>query len=632
MKKILHLVQIALIFMCGLDMNAQTSNPLNSNVVKFVNEYQCPYDISDNKEHVVIQGYSESSSYYWSEATGIVPMAGYAFSVSNDGVVAGWYTDESGYNVAGRWYPESEKWEFLGMNPDVPEFTDMEYNSAWTMSHDGEKIGVMQFDASWNTFAYVWSEEKGYEQISSGGYSMMRPNGMDDDGSVVAGYYVNDIGARAPCYWLDGEFFEISTISGEAMNVSPDGNYVCGTFKDTEGNGFIYNIKDEELIIIENTIAPGTSMMIMCVTNEGYAYGYVNTGGPTALNMRKGIAYVEEELMLFEDYLLVNGVNDAESWNVYTVNDVTPDGKTFIGAANMKGVDYTFMVTIEDAVCDSPSNLTYTVDENDYNTITLNWDAPADPVGVTYEIYPSYTSIDPLYTGITETSFTIENLDAGYYSFLVRANWNGECLSNTSNAVNVKIDPCDPRDMCEITIKMLDGYGDGWNGAHINIVGNNNNFPYEVGLKNEGLDTVVVNLPLCPDTYKFTWNFGEYDEEIFFSISFDGNELFRADYGDIDYKFEHLFLEYELSCDNETSLHENLSSALEVCPNPVNDKLIMMTKENIKEIDIYTLTGVCVYKVTDSNKIIDVSQLDRGVYFIKVRTENEEMIKPFVKN
>ena len=34
-------------------------------LIKIANEYLCPYDISDNKKHVVIQAWGEGLSYYW---------------------------------------------------------------------------------------------------------------------------------------------------------------------------------------------------------------------------------------------------------------------------------------------------------------------------------------------------------------------------------------------------------------------------------------------------------------------------------------------------------------------------------------------------------------------------------------
>ena len=638
MNKFLRLVlTYALLISCSI-IYAQ-SNPKVSVVtedgyelIKIANEYHCPYDISDNKKHVVIQAWGEGLSYYWSEETGVIEFSGNGYAVSDEGVVAGWFVNEELYNVAGLWHPDTQKWEFLGMNPDMPEYADFDYNSAWTMSNDGKKLGIMQFDAAWNTYTYVWSEREGYTKLSNGQSTVTRPQAMNNDGSVVAGFYVDDMGYRAPCYWIEGNLFPISSYLGESWGVSPNGRFVCGNLKNSQNNAFIYDITNEELILIPKTLAGASgSMTALCVTDNGDVFGFASPDNPADYYARRGFAYVEGELMFFEDYLMINGVAEADSWSTYCVNSVTPDGKTFLGAANMKGLDYTFAITIGEAPCAAPENLTYTIDENNYNTITLNWDAPENAENVTYEIYTSYTEIDPIYQGITETSFTIEDLDAGYYRFLVRANWGGECLSNPSNAVDPIIYPCDTKDMCELTFEMLDGYGDGWNGAYISIVGSNNEFTYSIGLEKEGLETVTKTISLCPDKYTFVWNSGEFDEEISFAIIFNEVEIYKAGIEDIGYMFGEWFLEYEINCGESIADIDN--SSINLHPNPVNDRLYIETEVEVEEVVVYDVYGRCqeLSAVSCQPSVIDVSGLNSGVYFVKVVTSEGETIKKIIK-
>lgn len=607
-------------------------------IIKIMNEHACPYDISENKKHVVIQAYGEGSSYYWSEETGVIPIDGYCFSVSDEGVVAGYYVNEEGFSVAGLWYPETQEWEFLGMNPDMPEFIpdNLEYNQAWAMSNDGKTVGVMQFDEVWNTATYLWSETNGYVRLPNGGSNVTRPNAINDDGTVVAGIFTDDIGYRAPCYWVDGEIHQISSYAGEAMNVSANGRYICGGLKDSKNSAFIYDIENEELTMIENTLTDVLGgMTAMCVTDNGDAFGYISAFSAD-YNSRRGFAYVDGELMLFEDYLITNGVQDAVNWKVYSVNSVTSDGKTFIGAAEMKDEDYTFALTIDDEECEAPTNLTCVTDENDNSTITLSWNAPENPVDVTYEIYTSYNAIDPIFYGLTENSITIDNLAPGYYRYLVKANWGGECLSNPTNAVDVTIFPCNNNEMCELTFNMLDGYGDGWNGAFIEIRSSNNDFSYKVGLEKEGLDTVTKTLSLCPDNYTFVWNRGDFDEELSFTIVFNGEEIYRLDVGDIDALFETVFLKYEIDCagDNINDIEHN--STLNIYPNPVEDKLFLATEIHIEEIAIYDIYGRHTISQqaneTTSQQVIDVDDLNSGVYFVKIKTDDGNIVKRFIKN
>ena len=642
MKIFIHLALVCAFLFNGFALKAQVPEirvlqEEGGEIIKILNDHHCPYDISDNKKHVVIQAYAEASSYYWSEETGVIAFDGSGFAVSDDGVVAGFFANESGYNVAGLWHPDTREWEFLGMNPDIPEFADIDYNSAWTMSNDGKKVGVMQFDEAWNTYTYIWSKEDGYVKLSNGQSTNTRPQGMSSDGKVIAGFFVDDMGYRAPCYWSNWEtgnkLFTITSSLGESWGVSPNGEYVCGGLKNSKGNAFTYHTIKHELTLIENTLTEGGGdMTALCVTDNGDAFGYINSAdNPADYKLRRGFAYVDGELMFFEDFLMTNGILDADSWSVYSVDSVTADGKTFIGAAKMKGQDYTFAVTIPEAECDAPDNLTYTIDENFHNSITLSWDAPENPVDVTYEIYTSYTEIDPIYQGITETSFTIDNMEAGYYKFLVKANWGGECLSNASNSVSPVIYPCAQNGMCEITFNMLDGYGDGWNGAYIDIIPESSDFTYSVGLEKEGLETVTKNISLCPDNYTFVWHRGEFDEEISFSILFDGAEIYKADTGDIDYMFPVSFLEHKINCAANIDEAEQ-TSPLNLYPNPVNDKLYIVTEAEIEDVVVYDVFGRQQSTVNGQQSLsIDMSDLNSGVYFVKIYTDNGNFVKRIIK-
>ena len=642
MKIFIHLALACAFLFNGFALKAQVPEirviqEEGGEIIKILNDHHCPYDISDNKKHVVIQAYAEASSYYWSEETGVIAFDGSGFAVSDDGVVAGFFANESGYNVAGLWHPDTREWEFLGMNPDIPEFADIDYNSAWTMSNDGKKVGVMQFDEAWNTYTYIWSKEDGYVKLSNGQSTNTRPQGMSSDGKVIAGFFVDDMGYRAPCYWSNWEtgnkLFTITSSLGESWGVSPNGEYVCGGLKNSKGNAFTYHTIKHELTLIENTLTEGGGdMTALCVTDNGDAFGYINSAdNPADYKSRRGFAYVDGELMFFEDFLMTNGILDADSWSVYSVNSVTADGKTFIGAAKMKGQDYTFAVTIPEAECDAPDNLTYTIDENFHNSIILSWNAPENPVDVTYEIYTSYTEIDPIYQGITETSFTIDNMEAGYYKFLVKANWDGECLSNASNSVSPVIYPCAQNGMCEITFNMLDGYGDGWNGAYIDIIPESSDFTYSVGLEKEGLETVTKNISLCPDNYTFVWHRGEFDEEISFSILFDGAEIYKADTGDIDYMFPVSFLEHKINCAANIDEAEQ-TSPLNLYPNPVNDKLYIVTEAEIEDVVVYDVFGRQQSTVNGQQSLsIDMSDLNSGVYFVKIYTDNGNFVKRIIK-
>lgn len=594
-------------------------------------QYHFPYDISDNKQHVAIQAFGESQSFYWSEGAGLIPIVGTVFAVSDDGIVAGYYPDEQGNNVAGLWYPDVQQWQFLGMNPDYPNFfaENPDYNGAWAMSNDGLYVGVMQFQEDWSTSTYIWTPNDGYTQLPNGTSTQTRPNGISADGSVVVGHGTDEIGYWTVCYWKDGEIYTVADIYGEAMNASPSGRFICGYSDGADGSAFIYDITNDELTIIENSLEVGTALSATCVTDNGDAFGYLAGGFPPMPDMRRAFAYVGGELMYFNDYLLSNGVGEAESWIIYSINNVTADGRTFIGAANMDGQDCTFILTLEESLCDGPSNLTYTFSEADYRDVILSWNAPADPVDVTYEIYTGYSATEPIYAGITETTFVIEDLEPGAYTFLVRANWGGECLSGGSNTVKPTIYPCAVENMCELVFTMVDEYGDGWNNGYIEIVGTLSDMVYKAELKQGGYvdDPTVLVLPLCSDLYTFTWVKGEWDSEVGFTVTLEGEEILNVEMGAIDETFELTLLEnFEVHCAADVNEMPE-TNIVSIMPNPAKN-YFNIEGENIANVEIFNAIGQIVdtFNTESDNLQINTANYNNGIYFVKVTTTDAQVI------
>ena len=173
----------------------------------------------------------------------------------------------------------------------------------------------------------------------------------------------------------------------------------------------------------------------------------------------------------------------------------------------------------------------------------------------------------------------------GEYQFMVRANFNnGECISDISNVVLPTIYPCAENDKCELEIVKWDYFGDGWDNAYISVVGSQSEIVYEVKLSEGGgifenenpsyLNGDTTVLHLCPDTYQFTWNPGNWDEECAFAIFFNGEELYKKNYTEIDttFKKKPMFFEYELLCEKEDGISDiETIDNINVRPNPAQD-------------------------------------------------------------
>ena len=80
---------------------------------------------------------------------------------------------------------------------------------------------------------------------------------------------------------------------------------------------------------------------------------------------------------------------------------------------------------------------------------------------------------------------------------------------------------------------------------------------------------------------------------------------------------------------------EELSSAINVYPNPVENELFLATELQVEEIAIYDIYGRQAMRqqvnATTSQQVVNVAGLNSGIYFVKVVTNNGKIVKRFVK-
>ena len=81
----------------------------------------------------------------------------------------------------------------------------------------------------------------------------------------------------------------------------------------------------------------------------------------------------------------------------------------------------------------------------------------------------------------------------------------------------------------------------------------------------------------------------------------------------------------------ESITHNNTS--LHLYPNPTENHLFIETEHEIEEIVIYDVYGRKCQQAneTTSQQVLDVADLNAGIYFVKVVTDNNEIVKRFVK-
>ncbi len=86
----------------------------------------------------------------------------------------------------------------------------------------------------------------------------------------------------------------------------------------------------------------------------------------------------------------------------------------------------------------------------------------------------------------------------------------------------------------------------------------------------------------------------------------------------------------------ENIVEHNNELNCDVYPNPASDILTIATELRVKEVSIHDIYGRQTMSQqvneTTSQQVVDVTDLETGVYFVNIKTENGNIVKRFVKN
>lgn len=299
-------------------------------------QYTFPTAISSDGMYVSGSEFGGFNSYLWKKLSGTIGFAGDAQGVSDLGVVAGTYDTEFQFNgldvnTAGTWQSTTSQWQFLGMNPEVPEFFDAFYNSAYGITADGNTIVGMQWYPDWTVKAFRWTQDGGYDMIGAGITSNSRANGISANGSVIYGW-AEPNWTRTPVIWHNGEIIYIDqTQYGEAFGASAGGHYVTGNIGQS---GFIWS-PTLGVTFFDNSLNSG-SLSPQHVLDNGTVFGYTAEGFPPLPPGRRAfVRHPNGHMETFNEYAAGRGWFEVSDWIFFSINDVTPDGNKFIGAAEL---------------------------------------------------------------------------------------------------------------------------------------------------------------------------------------------------------------------------------------------------------------------------------------------------------
>ena len=169
----------------------------------------------------------------------------------------------------------------------------------------------------------------------------------------------------------------------------------------------------------------------------------------------------------------------------------------------------------EPPACPKPTNLAVNYEGGTTATVTWTGEATSYNIDVNGTVTEDVTS-----------PYTLDNLElATTYNVQVQAVC--DTLSDWTSA-SFTTDLCLPENMCEITFVLTDNYGDGWNGAYIEVVdvatGASLGQMANQNVAKGEPETETYPLAVCDGReIQFVWHSGNYDEECSYVV-YDINE------------------------------------------------------------------------------------------------------------
>ena len=153
------------------------------------------------------------------------------------------------------------------------------------------------------------------------------------------------------------------------------------------------------------------------------------------------------------------------------------------------------------------------------------------------------------------------------------------------------------------------------------------------------LDTNTGNWNTLWDAVDQPETVNQYQEPVIIDLSaYQGNNIrlrWRGYNGDMDVLTYSWFIDNVKVVATDTipqSVNENLLET-KIYPNPTSNLLTINAKEDIQQISIYNILSVKVMEMTINNKeaVIDLSNLESGMYLIEILGKNKKSIKTFIK-
>ncbi|MBR3558848.1 MAG: DUF2436 domain-containing protein, partial [Bacteroidales bacterium] len=204
---------------------------------------------------------------------------------------------------------------------------------------------------------------------------------------------------------------------------------------------------------------------------------------------------------------------------------------------------------IEESGCISPTSLTVA------NVTTTTADVTWTGASGRYNIGVKAGAGDwtTVATNITATSHTLTGLSANTtYMVRVQSLCDGETSSWRSASFSTPL--CNPEDVCSIRYELSDSYGDGWNGAELQVTDAQTNKILASWTISEG-SSATGTLSLCHGrSLQLAWISGSYDSECSYAVTDVNGDVILSGSGAMSNAVNHTMSCVTPACPKPTGL------------------------------------------------------------------------------
>ncbi len=322
--------------------------------------------------------------FRWTQATGVVPLGrvqqvGGAGTpgISADGTRIAYSIGslDGSYTTQGLWTLGSGWQELMPPVPPDGGSTDGSYGSVWDLSGDGTTaVGLYWRHGFGRAHASKWTQATGV--VDLGGTvtgQASRANGVNYDGSVIAGWVETPVGPWRPAAWVNGSAVLLTNWdqvtnegNGEARATSQNGDFIVGfaavmpsrqraavmwkrtngVFGPTQLLGWIEGSEPEYGKTIPYAVSEDGRIVVGWASYAGDPFDVA------------GFVWTQETGVVdAHTFLASNGVFVDPNFQILSLNAITPDGTQIFGFGRDLVAPFTtrsFRITVPNVVGVTP--------------------------------------------------------------------------------------------------------------------------------------------------------------------------------------------------------------------------------------------------------------------------------------